>query len=301
MKTTSPANNPSPDNRSSFGWLKRGLRAMKALILVFSCFMVMGQAYGVTFDVAFATNSGGGSPGGLALDSDNNLYVSNYGNSTLDKFPVSSGLVTGGTASSPAYSGFAANTNPGAMVIDGGNNLYVVGPSKVYKFPASGGAVSLSTQIDFIAGLTAPPDALLVDRSGNLYVLGYSSTVKKYNSAGTLQDGSFITGLDSAYGLAIDSANNLYVTEAGTTNNRIRKYAAVGGAVSNAGTMTASFITGITHPIAMTIDGDNNLYVANDAGKFYKFAASGGAVTGGGCRNGNRGCDIKLCGRLDRR
>ncbi len=83
--------------------------------------------------------------------------------------------------------------------------------------------------------------------TGNLYVGDdILDTVSQYNSAGTLLDADFITGLAGPGSIAFDSAGNIYVTD--ISLGTVRQY-------NSAGTLLdADFITSQSNPISKAFD-----------------------------------------------
>lgn len=154
-----------------------------------------------------------------------------------------------------------------------------------------------------ISALTAPlllPSAVVFDSSGNLYLAETGNhVIRKVDTAGNISiiagtgtqgfsgDGGPATSaaLDSPLGLALDSANNLYIAD--THNHRIRKLNLVTGIISTiAGTGTPGFSPDSTPaasaqlnlPTALALDNANNLYVA-DTGNHRIRKISAGIIT----------------------
>lgn len=145
-----------------------------------------------------------------------NLFVSNFGNNTIEEFNSSGGVLSS-NATVFASSGL---DEPWGLACDSVGNLYVAngGNNTIEKFKSSGvGTV-------FASGLNGPV-GLAFDSSGSLYVANNGNdwgegTIEKLNSSGvgTILD----SGLNFPWGLAFDSAGNLYVADAG--DNTIEKY-----------------------------------------------------------------------------
>ncbi len=107
--------------------------------------------------------------------------------------------------------------------------------------------------------------------AGTLYVADRdTNTVAAYNgTTGALVNASFITGLDSPWGLARDSAGNFYVANkaAGT----VGKYGPDGSVIN------ASFIEGLNDAAGVAVDGSGRLFVASDTVQTYD-AATGALI-----------------------
>jgi hypothetical protein len=201
-------------------------------------------------------------PTGLVFDGAGNLYVSSYSNRTIEKFTPD------GSVSVFANSGLK---NPHALVFDNAGNLYVANPGSdtIEKFTPDGVG---SVFADAADGLANPLD-LVFDSAGSLYVSNayggptQTGSVEKFTPDGT---GSVFadTGFDIAYGLAFDSAENLYVSN--FRSSTIEKF-------SSDGTDLGVFAsTGLYLPHGMIFDGEGNLYVANDGtSTIEKFSSTG--------------------------
>jgi streptogramin lyase len=147
------------------------------------------------FDYTFAVD----------VDSDDNVYVSDYGHNRVQKFN-SSGFF---------MKNFALTTGPAqGVALDSSDNVYVVdGNGKVEKFNSSG---TLLTTWSDTGGVH-----IAIDDSDNVYVTNYSAkTVKKYNTSGVLQSTFSLTY--NPYGIGTDHSGNFYVTAIDT--NRVYYY-----------------------------------------------------------------------------
>lgn len=170
----------------------------------------------------FITSSNISNPAGMTFGPNGDLYVANYGN--------------GGVGFISAFD-------------SSGNYLYQFGSTPV-------GATFL--------GLYSPQDVAF-GLDGNLYVSDGSNGVSEFAPDGTFL-GVFVplgsgpgrpAGLANPWGLAFDSAGNLYVAD-------------IGGSVvdqfSAAGTFLGQYVTSasiLTQPTDIAFGPDHNLYVAN--------------------------------------
>ncbi|MCW3099247.1 MAG: multicopper oxidase, type 2 [Chthonomonadaceae bacterium] len=157
-------------------------------------------------DSSFTTLATGlGSTAGLASDGYKTLYVVDNTHKNISTI-ISDGTVTL-VASLPTASslqGLARDAMGNLYVADSTNNV-------VYEVSASG---VVST---FLSGLAAP-QSVAFDSKGNLYIVNGSQILR------TAPDGSneilFAQNLTNAYGIAIDSADNVFVS---TTNGPLYK------------------------------------------------------------------------------
>jgi hypothetical protein len=196
-------------------------------------------------------------PTGIALDSSNNLYVTDSGNCTVRKMTLTGGswkvTTIAGTAN-PGGGSFADGTNGGAqfyypegIAVDAAGNLYVADTfNEIIRKIVPIGTNWVVTTIAGTPGL-----------------LNYGS------ADGTNQGAQFF--LPS--GIAVDSSSNLYVADG--NNNTIRKIVPVGTnwVVSTiAGTASpgsGGYTDGtngnarFNSPAGITVDVRGNLYVAD--------------------------------------
>ncbi|HYL37268.1 MAG TPA: NHL repeat-containing protein [Bryobacteraceae bacterium] len=188
-------------------------------------------------------------PGGVAIDPSGNIYIADAGNHCVRK--VSNGIIStvAGTAGKAGYSGDKAAAtsatlrNPTGVALDSSGNLYIADAgNNVIRQVATSGTITTF--------------------AGN-------------GGADYLGDGGAATSasLNDPVALAVDSAGNLYIADAG--NNVIREVS--GG---NINTIVGSSVTTeqLHHPDGIARDAAGNLYIADTvARRVLEF--SGGAVT----------------------
>ncbi|MEU5667420.1 RICIN domain-containing protein [Streptomyces longwoodensis] len=195
-------------------------------------------------------------PFGVAVDSTDTLYLSDYYNHRVRK------VTPDGTISTVVGNG------TGAYKGDGG--------------PAAAAQLN-------------GPHAVMTDGSGNLFIADYSnqrvrkvsadgtvSTVAGTGAAGFSGDGGPATSakLSGPTGLAMDSSGDLFVADYG--NHRVRKVSADGTISTVAGTGAAGFSgdgglpasTQLNNPIALTVDCVDTLYIADFANNRVRKIAS---------------------------
>jgi uncharacterized protein (TIGR03437 family) len=244
-------------------------------------------------------------PAGLAVDSLGNLYIADYGNNRIRK--VSNGViatVAGGGASlgdnGPATS--AQLALPYGIAVDSGGNLYVAdwGNNRIRKVSngvittvAGNGTRGFSGDNGLAtAAQLANPQGIAVDSAGNLYIadFGNASIRKVSNGIITTVAGNGTPGFSGdngpatsaqlylPYGVAVDSAGNLYIGDSG--NNRIRKVSnGVIATVAGNGTFGFSGDNGpatsaqLANPYGVAIDSAGNLYIGDSGNSRIRVSA----------------------------
>ena len=160
----------------------------------------------------------------LATDNTGNLFVADYDHGTIARYKPN------GTRST-----FASGLNhPVGMVCDRAGNLYVaenrignLHEGSIYKYKPDGSRVVLA-----VLSPADRPSDLALDTMGNLLMADLGGKVYKYELYTPLRrQGRIIFGSvpNSARSLACDSANNLFVVDAGDVNgsgNAIYKFTA---------------------------------------------------------------------------
>jgi sugar lactone lactonase YvrE len=203
--------------------------------------------------------SGLGLPFGIAFDSFDNLYVSNFSNNTIGKYSSDGSLIT--------TSFISGILRPTVIAFDRAGYLYVANSlGSIIKYDSNGNKIN-DPLIQSLIGI----NGINFDSDGNLYVSTAVGAVRKYSSDGSIINASFISGLRNPHGIAFDSDGNLYV--ANLNNNIIGKYSSEGSIIN------ASFISGLRNPRGISFDSDGNLYVLNnDNNSIGKYSLDGSII-----------------------
>ncbi|MFL6673374.1 MAG: hypothetical protein ACJ8LG_08800 [Massilia sp.] len=240
-----------------------------------------------------------GSPRGIAVDADGNLYVADRRNCTIRKITPSGQVST--LAGSPGVQGQVDDTgsaarfmSPGGLSIDAAGNLFVADDLNIRKVSPSGVVTTVTTlpvgaSVDtrsmglFVAGATA------VAANGDLYVTNGIGT-RKISAAGTTMvegvataDNMFGTKIVQARGITIDKSGTVYVADLQNVISKIGtdgKLVAVAGSPGVVGSAdgsgaSASF-SGVS---ALATDANGNVYAADSGNNLIRKITPAGVVT----------------------
>jgi sugar lactone lactonase YvrE len=252
---------------------------------------------------------------GVATDSAGNVFVADTGNHTIRKI-TSAGVVstlagTAGSSGSTDAAGAAARFNsPRGVATDNAGNVYVadsgnntirkITPTGVVSTLAGTAGSSGSTDASGAAARFNTPRGIASDAAGTLYVADSgNNTIRKITPAGvvtTLAGTAGSSGSTDAsgaaarfngpMGVAIDSANNVYVAD--TNNHTIRKITSAGAVSTLAGTAgIANSADGIgaaasfNAPMGVATDSaaNANVYVADTNNNTIRKVTAAGNVT----------------------
>lgn len=202
----------------------------------------------------------------------------------------------------------ASFNNPFGVAIDAAKNLYVadtvgntirkITPGRVVTTLAGTAGTFGSADGTGNAARFNFPVGVAVDAAGNVYVTDSKNFIIRKVSpagavttlAGSVSQIGFTDGQGSAarfflpYGIAVDSAGNVYVAEGG--NHLIRKITADGVVSTLAGSpQQAGFVNGtgsgarFDTPWGLALDGSGNLYVADSGNNAIRRVTPSGVVT----------------------
>ncbi|RZT39215.1 NHL repeat-containing protein [Cupriavidus agavae] len=229
---------------------------------------------------------------GLAIDAAGNLYVADQMNHQIRKIDTSLAVTTfagsttfGSADGTGAAAGFR---EPFAICIDTAGNLYVADSANnmIRKITPAGVVTTVAgtTLYGHADGTGAAasfytPSGIAVDSAGNVYVADMNNhMIRKITPAGVVTTLAGSTTLGRAdgtgtaaqfylpQGIAVDSDNNVYVSEKG--NSTIRKITPAGVVTTIAGGLSNGSVDGdgpsatFWSPWSLAIDSARNLYAA---------------------------------------
>jgi sugar lactone lactonase YvrE len=252
-------------------------------------------------------------PNGVAVDSQNNLYIANTGSNEVCK------LTPSGAASVLISSGLQ---EPRGIAVDSSGNVYVADSfNEVVRKITQGSSVTMTTlagglttrgNVDAVgtAARFRRPNGVAVDSNGNVYVADEENhTIRKITSGGTVTtlaglgpDFGYADGSGSAakfYGPSAsvaDAQGNLYIVD--SYNYVIRKVTPAGVVTTLAGSPgqrgyvddlgpaaafdfdgTAADTVADRNPTGIAIDAAGNLYVAERGNDAVRRVTPQGLVT----------------------
>ena len=202
------------------------------------------------------------SPGGVAVDTAGNVYVSSEG-----MYGRVVALAAGSNATTVWP--FTGLYQPQGLAVDGAGSVYVADfNNRVVKLAAGSND---QTVLPF-TGLNYP-EGVAVDSAGNVYVADRGNDrVVELTAGSNNQTVLPFDGLKDPDGVAVDSAGNVLVTD--TDNNRVLKLAA------GSKTQTVLPFTGVSVPWGIGVDNAGDVFVTeHDNSRVVKLAAGSNAPT----------------------
>ena len=248
--------------------------------------------------------------GGVAVDEAGNVYVAHWGNHRIRRVDASGTITT-----------FAVETGIEGIAVDGAGNAYISRPGahQIRRVDASGIITTIAGtgesgegepiyQPGGFSGDGVPaveaqlngPSGVAVDGAGNVYIADYGNhRVRRVDASGTITtfagtgEGGFSgdggpaveAQLHSPFGVAVDGAGNVYISQLGHT--RIRRVDASGTITTFAGTGEQGFSgdggpatqARLVSPFGLAVDGAGNVYIADRGDHRIRRVDASGTIT----------------------
>jgi len=249
------------------------LKAVLPLVVLFAVILLVG-----TLNSAFASPShpfitqwgqagieasgAFGNPQNAAIDSDDNVYVTDLGNNRVQKFNNDGTFLTAWGSSG---SGAGQFNSPSGITVDE-NYVYVVDSqlNKIQKFDKDGNFITQWGVQGDLPGEFLLPNGITMGENSTVYVVDTGNHrvqqftsegefLKEFGESGILED-QFI----SPMGITIDGLGNIYVSDSGSTS--IKKFTKEGVFIKNLNSNVGGF------PLraqGIASDPEGNLYVAD--------------------------------------
>ena len=240
-------------------------------------------------------------PGGIATDASGNLYIADAGNNRVRKVAATVSTLAGTGTAGFQGDGQAATAQlsaPTYLAVDAQGELYIADSGNNRVREISGSAIH--TVLGDGNAATLLPAGIAIDRFGNAYI-GDSANhrvteVLVDGSAKTIA-GDGVNGfsgdngpalsahLSALAGVAVDSAGNVFVVDAG--NQRVREISKNGtiatvagnGAAGFSGDGGAAISAQLRDPSGVAVDSAGNLFIADTGNNRIRMVSASGTIT----------------------
>ena len=252
-------------------------------------------------------------PTGLAMDTQGNLFIADFGNQRIRKIDTN-GIITtvagygvagyfgdGGLATSSVLNG------PLNVAVDAADNLFIVDYNNArIRMVATNGIVttvagngSSGTAVDGVPATDTPlasPSAVAIDLAGELFISdsgnnrirkvsanGIIITVAGNGNSGFSGDGGQATNAMLSYpsGITVDASGNLLIAD--ENNNRVRQVTTNGlisTIVGNSdGDGALAVKATLSVPASVAVDGAGELFIADQGNQRIRKVGTDGAIT----------------------
>jgi DNA-binding beta-propeller fold protein YncE len=199
----------------------------------------------------------------LAVDRDGNVFVTDRGNSRVQKFDGAGHLLTQWGRPGTGDGEF---DHPFGITVDGQGNVYVgdVGNARIQVFDGSGRFIRKWGSAGRGDGYFGPDLAdLAVDAAGNVYVTDRGNGLQEFDAAGLFIGRLMLCGgttRQSATGVAIDADGSLYVFDMAAL--RLCKYDAQGQVIGSWGGPRSAAGDGFTFIGGIALSPKGEIYAA---------------------------------------
>lgn len=201
--------------------------------------------------------------GGIAVDDQNNLYLTDGRNSRVQKFDSAGKFIMafGSTGTDEGQFNF-----PISIAIDSQGNLLVLDykDARIQKLDRTGKFIAQYGGKGFLRGQFASPAGIALDSGDSMYIADSGSGhVQKLDHTGKYLAEWLDCGphsLGRPVNIAIDKQDNMYVVD--TDNHRICKYGRAGQYLTDWGGRVGSANGEFKYPSAIAVDDAGYVFVA---------------------------------------
>jgi 6-phosphogluconolactonase (cycloisomerase 2 family) len=201
------------------------------------------------------------------------LYVADRGGNRVTVY--ASGATGNATPIQDISGSNTGLSMPFGVAVDGSGNTYATNQDDVITVYATGATGNVAPARDIVGTAYHFPKGIAIDPiNGDVYVARANNDAifiyapdasGSASPIGKIQGSQ--TGLDSPFGVALDTSGNIYVTNTddGTGNGSVTVYAA--GSTGNVAPIQtiSGTRTGLAGPQQLALDSSSNIYVANAA------------------------------------
>ena len=194
----------------------------------------------------------GTNPYGIAVDASGNVWIANWGGSSISELTYASNYVSANT--------FSVGSGPEVITIDASGNVWVTNDSNY-----QGNTVS---ELTYISNYTTAntfsvgsgPAGIALDFTGNVWVVNQGgNTVSEITYASNYTTANTFAVGTVPLGIAIDASGNVWVTNSGGGGPPVFTVTKLSSSGSNLGTYST-----IGSPLGIAIDPYGNVWVANN-------------------------------------
>jgi sugar lactone lactonase YvrE len=241
------------------------------------------DSYGNTIPSSGSGDGEFSNPNGIFVDSSGNIFVTDTGNSRIQKFDSSGNFLMQIGQYGNADGTFQA---PRSVGVDSSGNIYVADSNnyRVQKFDSSGNFVLKFGSYGSGDGQFASHNGIAVDSSGDVYVSDTNnSRIQKFDSSGNFilkfqNTGGTAEQLLNPLGITVSTEGFVYVVD--SQNQRIVKFDSVGNYISQIGGEYSSNVGEFAYPKDVAVDSSGNVFVADTNNhRIQKFDSSGNYLT----------------------
>lgn len=264
------------------------------IVLAIAIALTALHAQGVVTTIAGAGGKGSGDaqlyyPGGVAFDTQDNLYIADSYNHRILKMTPDGAVTTLLGTGAPGKTD-AQLTYPRTLAVDQAGVVYVADSynQRVRKIAVDGSVTTIAGTGEMGDALTqlAYPRGVAVDAIGNVFVSdNYNHRVLRVspegiitNAAGGRGQGDGATQLNFPFGIAVDGAGVLYIGDA--YNNRVQKVTPDGSATTLLGAPGGGdAIERLVDPVGVDVDSAGNVYVSDTGNNRIRKVSVDGSIT----------------------